>query len=95
MRRSIRSGVKKLRPVEVEEPNEQVMRRIRARMAEFDSLEEPLADLINEYGYDRAMRAARLYYGRWDDCRRYLEIERSNNEKLRWEVCGGTLPPGF
>lgn len=76
---------------EVMGPSPQYLRAIRDRMLVYDDLEDELAELIGEYGWDRAMRASREYFGRWQEAKAALEAERLRNEEYRWRWGKGHL----
>jgi hypothetical protein len=54
-----------------------------------DELTPAERELVCEYGFDRAMRAIRQFYGRWALAREALEAERVALQVLRWE---NTMP---
>lgn len=69
IRQRIRRGPIHVRPCDPEDPKEQA--RIQERMALYDSLEEPVALLVQEFGLRAGLEAARLHYGRWEQARAY------------------------
>lgn len=75
-------------------PSLELWDKIQSSMAMYDELDEEVAALVTEYGFDRAMRAVRQYYGRWEQARAFLESERRRNEEVRWRN-GGVLPSGM
>lgn len=50
-----------------------------------DSLNSEERALVYEYGFDRAMRAIRQFYGRPAQARAFLEAEREELQVARWK----------
>jgi hypothetical protein len=76
-------------------PSEDYLRLAAQRMDLWDNLEAWEAELVDEYGLERALRVIRENFGKPKLCREILEAERQQNERLRWERYGGSLPVGL
>lgn len=59
-----------------------------------DNCAEWEAELINEYGFDRAVRAIRQHVTQ-QRSRDALEAERRRNQEIRWTIGKGHLPQGY
>lgn len=54
------------------------------RMEMYDAMCPQERELVQIYGLARGMAAARLFYGRWDEARAYLEKERQQLQVQRF-----------
>lgn len=75
-------------------PSAEWMRRARLQLEYWDNCNEWEAKLIDEYGFDRAVRAIRQYVTE-QRSRDALEAERQRNQTVRWEIGKGHLPQGY
>lgn len=89
-----RQHIRELALVPAEGVSDQYLNYTKGQLDLLDNESSEFIALVHEYGVERAARAARQYYGRWKECRKFLEAERQRNEALRW-ANGGKLPVGM
>lgn len=93
-RRARAAETKPLPPESMMGPSAEWRQRAAFQLEYCDNCAEWEAELINEYGFDRAVRAIRQHVTQ-DRSRAALEAERQRNQQVRWEVGKGHLPQGY
>lgn len=82
---------KDLPPEHLMGPKREWIQRAQFQTEYRDNCAEWEAELIDEYGFDRAVRAVRRYVTR-QATKDALEAERLRNQEYRWQHGNGRLP---